>query len=113
MADESVIDPKTLQRFEGIGGPPFVVKMIDLFRQNVTKRLAEVRSGHEEGNPTRIEDAVHSIRSSAGNFGAKVMFELASEIESEVAGWDQQTRSLKIEQLEGSGAGRAGSAGSS
>lgn len=100
MAGGSMIDQAVFTRLEEIDGPSFVVKMIELFRQNLTTQLTKAREGLEQGNPVQIENAAHSIRSSAGNFSAMELAKLATEIENEASDWDQEMRKQRINELQ-------------
>ncbi|MFB3786098.1 MAG: Hpt domain-containing protein [bacterium] len=81
MAESGGIDPKALEHLTEIGGAAFTVKMIDLFLESGGQRLAEARAHEKQGDWAGVQRAVHSMRSSAGNFGAQRVFELAGQIE--------------------------------
>lgn len=77
-----MIDKSALERIDKIGGADLVRKMIDIFLTNVPQRLATAREGQQHGDFKAIEQAVHSIKSSAGNLGADALQELAGRIEA-------------------------------
>ena len=70
MSDDADIDPTGLVRLDKIGGPDFVKRMIDLFLEEIPKRLAAAREGERSGDYAAIEKAAHEIKTSAYNFGA-------------------------------------------
>ena len=78
----AVIDKSALERIDKVGGADLVGKMIDIFLTNVPQRLATAREGQQRGDFKAIEQAVHSIKSSAGNMGADALQELAGRIEA-------------------------------
>jgi HPt (histidine-containing phosphotransfer) domain-containing protein len=75
------IDPQGVVRLQKIGGPDFLRKMIDLFLAEAPKRLSAARSGERAGDLKAVADAVHSLKSSAGNFGAERLSRAAGKIE--------------------------------
>ena len=81
MIDNTDVDPSALARLRRMGGPEFVVKMIDLFIEEIPSRLAAARQGEQVGNWTAVADGAHSIKSSAMNFGAQTLSEIALKIE--------------------------------
>ena len=81
MSDFIGIDPEGLARLNKIGGPGFVRKMIDLFLDDAPKRLRAARNGERAGDLGAIADATHSLKSSAGNFGADRLARTAEKLE--------------------------------
>jgi len=81
MSDLTGIDPQALARLNKIGGPDFVRKMINLFLEEAPKRLSAARNGERAGNLKAIADAAHSLKSSAGNFGADRLALTSEKIE--------------------------------
>lgn len=77
----SHLDPAAMERLQRLGGRAFVVKMIDLFASYGGEKLAAANSALQAGNLNGIADAVHPIKSSAGNIGAKRVQALAQQIE--------------------------------
>jgi len=64
-----------------LGGDEFVGKMIDLFLGYTAEKLAGAQQAQTAGNWVGVADAVHPIKSSAGNVGARRVQELAAQIE--------------------------------
>lgn len=81
MNEISHLDPAAIDRLQRLGGRAFVVKMIDLFSSYGGEKLAAANSARQAGNLMGIADAVHPIKSSAGNIGAKRVQALAQQIE--------------------------------
>ena len=77
--DEEILDE--LFVIMGDGGSEGLVKACDLFLTGVPSRLADIRSALVDG---RLEDAgqgAHSLRGSAGAFGARRLSELTLTLE--------------------------------
>lgn len=59
-----------------------MIKMIDLFVEYGGSKIAEARAAQTAANIEGVERAVHSVKSSAGNVGARRVQQLAQEIET-------------------------------
>ena len=94
MSESPHLDPVALQRLQKLGGDAFAVKMIDLFVEYAGGKVAAARQAQMAGDMTALHDAVHPIKSSAGNIGARRVQELAVRIE-------QLARQAQREQLPG------------
>ncbi len=81
MSDDSGWDRAAVVRLEKIGGRKLVRDMIVIVLDYVPKKLEAARVGERIGDLEAIQHAVHPIRSSAANVGARVVQELASRIE--------------------------------
>lgn len=81
MTEQKCIDETALERLRAVGGRKLVRQMIDLFLSNAPERIEAARSGEKAGDLRAVERAAHSLRASAANFGANVLYELAGEIE--------------------------------
>jgi HPt (histidine-containing phosphotransfer) domain-containing protein len=75
------LDSATMDKLLAIGGKEFAIQMIDLFLEYVPQKLAEGRAAAQAGNWVGVQKAVHPIKSSAGNIGARPMRDLAEHIE--------------------------------
>jgi len=82
MSDPQSLDTAALQRLKKLGGAAFVIKMIDLFVEYGGSKIAEARAAQTAANIEGVERAVHSVKSSAGNVGARRVQQLAQEIET-------------------------------
>ena len=81
MVNESSIDPAAVERIHKIGGAKLVGRIIALFLENAPQRLQAAREGERTGDLAAVEQAVHSLKSSAGNVGASRLQELAGATE--------------------------------
>ena len=82
MNEEDCVDLEAVARLRRLGkGGPFVREMIDLFLGHAPAKLAEAQAGLQASDLSAVEKAVHSLKSSAGNVGARVVRDLAAQIE--------------------------------
>ena len=81
MSGEADIDEGTIRKLRDLGGDAFAAEMIELFFGYVPKKIEEAKAGWGEGNLRAVEQAVHPVKSSAGNVGAVVVRDLAARIE--------------------------------
>lgn len=70
-----------LERLRKLGGDSFAADMIGLFLEYAGKKIAEGRQAQAAGDLVGIQNAMHPIKSSAGNVGAVSVQELAARIE--------------------------------
>ena len=81
MNAEPCMDVAAIEKLIQIGGKEFASKMIDLFLSYVPEKLAEARAAGQTGDLFRVQKAVHPIKSSAANVGARLMQDLAARLE--------------------------------
>jgi two-component system, sensor histidine kinase RpfC len=81
VSGENVLEAAALARLEKIGGRKLVHDMIVIVLDYVPKKLKAARAGELAGDLAAIQNAVHPIRSSAANVGARAVQELATRIE--------------------------------
>lgn len=79
--EENPLDPVALKRLLDLGGPDLVQKMVAIFLKNGPERMRTARAGFTAKDLKVVEQAVHSLKSSAGNVGAMALMELAQEAE--------------------------------
>lgn len=81
MSDSSNLDPAAMQRLQRLGGDGFTGKMIELFLGYAAEKLADARREFETGTLAGVSKAVHPLKSSSGNVGARRMQDLTQRIE--------------------------------
>ena len=79
--DARVVEEEALARLDRIGGNEFVIEMIELFLENAPVRLRRARQALEEGDVPTLHRAVHSLKSTAANVGARTLQETAAAAE--------------------------------
>jgi len=81
MSDEIHFDPTAIDKLRHLGGEKFVGDMIALFFQYAPQRLEAARSAAGAGDLQAVARAVHALKSSAGQIGARQVQDLAARIE--------------------------------
>jgi two-component system, sensor histidine kinase and response regulator len=81
-ASQQVLDVSALDRLDRIGGPTFVVEMIELFLDHSPTRLAAARSAFLASDYRRLYRSAHSLKSTAANVGAETLKSLAERVEA-------------------------------
>jgi two-component system sensor histidine kinase/response regulator len=88
MSALDCLDQSALARLRDLGGNEFAAQMVGLFLELARKKLVEARTAAASQNFQAVRMAVHPLRSSSGNVGARTMMELAARID-ELAGQEQ------------------------
>jgi HPt (histidine-containing phosphotransfer) domain-containing protein len=81
---DPILDPVAIENLRMINpddGGEFMRELIDIFLADTPKRFAEIESALATGNSADLSRAAHSVKGSAGNFGATRLSALAREIE--------------------------------
>ena len=94
MSDAGGLDVAAIARLRELGGEKFVGDMIGLFFQYAPQRLAAARAGAQAGDLQAVEKAVHALKSSAGQIGARRVEDLATQIEKLAT--DKQADALRL-----------------
>ena len=81
MNDVAVVEKEALDRLREWGGDELVVKMLNLFLEHGPERVEQIRSGIESGTLEEAQRGAHSLKSSAGNLGARRLQAGAAEME--------------------------------
>ncbi len=86
MDETNALDPAALERLRKLGGDKFAGEMVDLFLSYGGKKVVEARAAWQAGNVAGVADAVHALKSSAGNVGAEQVRNLAAQAEQSANG---------------------------
>lgn len=83
-------------------GRDILTQIIDLYRDDTPRRLDSIRRALAEGSAGDAERLAHSIKGSSANIGARLVMELAAEIEADlsrgtVTGMDEKLARLESE----------------
>jgi HPt (histidine-containing phosphotransfer) domain-containing protein len=62
--------------------PDALLKACELFRQGAADRIAEIDAGLADGRPEAVTRAAHSLRGSAGAFGARRLNRMVERLET-------------------------------
>lgn len=99
-SDARNLDAVALQRLRQLGDDAFVCKMIEVFLDYAGKKIAEARAAQAAGNLGGVEQAVHPLKSSAGNVGADRVRALAVQIEELAEQARGETLDVLLSELE-------------
>jgi HPt (histidine-containing phosphotransfer) domain-containing protein len=88
IADGVVLEQAALDRLLRIGGQGFLVEMITLFLEHAPARVAAAREGLAGGDLQVVYRSAHSLKSTAGNLGARALQAAAEQLESRAAAKD-------------------------
>ena len=82
MTELPLIDNTQIERLKEWGGAKLQRKMIDLFLTHARERLDQIKSGVSTGDSKVAETGAHTLKSSAGNVGARQVQQLAEDAET-------------------------------
>jgi two-component system sensor histidine kinase RpfC len=68
-----VLDAEALERLRGFGGNKLLRGMIELFLKNAPGKAAEAREALDCGDAAALRSALHGLKSSAGQLGARTV----------------------------------------
>lgn len=95
-----VLDTDALGRLEEWGGRDLILKMLQLFLEHAPERMEQIRSGADDDSLEIAERGAHSLKSSAGNLGARRLQSLAAEVEDRAAAGDADGVASMLSDLE-------------
>jgi CheY-like chemotaxis protein/HPt (histidine-containing phosphotransfer) domain-containing protein len=75
------LETGALDRMRKLGGDSFAAEMIGIFLEYTAQKLAQGLQAHAAGDLAGVQNAMHPIKSSAGNVGAVQIQALAARIE--------------------------------
>jgi HPt (histidine-containing phosphotransfer) domain-containing protein len=75
-------DREALTRLERFGGIKLLHEMIALFLESAPGRLSTAQRGLDNGDPSLVEAALHSLKSSSAQLGAPQLSRLCEQGES-------------------------------
>jgi HPt (histidine-containing phosphotransfer) domain-containing protein len=82
MEDLQVVDRTQIEKLREWGGDALPPKMIELFLSHAGERMEQIRSGIASRTAKEAEAGAHTLKSNAGNVGAKRVQALAQEAET-------------------------------
>ena len=84
-ASQHGLDEQALAFLHEVGGKPFVVEMVGLFRSHPPAKLAAARVALAEGRIDAVSMVAHSLKSSAGQLGCPDLAECCRQLEAMAA----------------------------
>lgn len=103
MSNEPVLDPEALAALQAVSpddGGQFFNELVDIFLADTPARIAEIGDGLKKQDSPGIMRAAHSIKGSAGNFGAGPLARVALAIEHAAKSADLAEASAHLAELE-------------
>lgn len=82
---EPILNPDAIEALRSVSpddGGAFLTELIDIFLQDTPLRLKELATATAAGDTVTATRAAHSIKGSAGNFGAAGLSRVALEMET-------------------------------
>lgn len=98
--DNGAFDERALGRLSAVGGDALVLRMIDLFKQQVPERLRNAKEALSRQDWQAAERHMHSLKSSAANLGAAHVRRLAIAAETAAVKRDEGALGSLLESLE-------------
>jgi HPt (histidine-containing phosphotransfer) domain-containing protein len=102
MSEDPVLNPEAISALQAVSpddGGQFFNELIDIFLSDTPERLQEIASGLENGDALLVMRAAHSIKGSAGNFGATGLAHAAYVIEQAARQADLATAAAGVAPL--------------
>jgi CheY-like chemotaxis protein len=82
------------------GDRALLAELVDIFRDEAPRMLAELRRCFEAGNPRGVQDAAHALKGCVGNFGALAAADAALALEHLGRDEDLQVAGPRVAELE-------------
>lgn len=95
-----VLEDAAIDRLRRIGGQEFVVEMIDLFLENAPQRVEAAREALAAEDSKSLYRAAHSLKSTAGNLGARALQAAAERLEAKATGTERAVLPELLEEMD-------------
>jgi HPt (histidine-containing phosphotransfer) domain-containing protein len=100
MNQEAPINSAAIDRLVKLGGQKFALDMMNLFASYGGQKVGEARQARHAGNLKALAEAVHPLKSSAGNVGATRVQMLAETIETLAVSGNAEPAVAQLNELE-------------
>lgn len=84
MTSAPVLDPAVIERLRQLampGEPDVLNEILTTFLEDVPQRIGRLRNACAAGNIQEMRRAAHSLKGSAGNIGARAMFDVCRQLD--------------------------------
>jgi len=100
VLDPTVID--SLRKLTPPGEPDVLVEVLQMFLEEVPRRMARLRAAAQAGDAVEVHRAAHSLKGSAGNIGAHALFAVCRQLDEtskagDLSGADHLVDALGVE----------------
>jgi HPt (histidine-containing phosphotransfer) domain-containing protein len=85
MSDDPVLDPAVvsgLRQLTPAGEPDVLAEVLNLFLVEVPPRLDRLRNAWASGNIEELRRVAHSLKGSAGNIGARRLYDVCRQLDA-------------------------------
>ncbi len=79
VLDQTVIE--SLRELTPPGEPDVLAEVLTIFLQEVPPRIERVRASLAAGNIVEVQRAAHSLKGSAGNIGARALYDICRQVD--------------------------------
>ena len=79
-----VIDPLVIEHLRQLtvkGEPDVLAEVLELFLQDVPRRIAKLRAAYDAGDAVEVYRTAHSLKGSTGNIGARMLFDVCRQLD--------------------------------
>ena len=86
MAETPVLDSTVIDALRALtppGEPDVLVEVLNLFLVEMPPRMLRLRNAWAAGDIQEAQRTAHSLKGSAGNIGARRLFEVCSQLEEQ------------------------------
>ena len=93
MSQRAVLDPSVIDNLRQLtppGEPDVLAEVLRLFLEEVPPRIARLRNAWAAGNIEEVHRAAHSLKGSAGNIGARRLFDVCSRLDEQGKAGDRR-----------------------
>jgi HPt (histidine-containing phosphotransfer) domain-containing protein len=83
---EPVLDPAVIDNLRQLtppGEPDVLAEVLELFLQDVPRRIARLRAASAAGDAVELHKIAHSLKGSAGNVGAQALFAICRQLDDQ------------------------------
>jgi HPt (histidine-containing phosphotransfer) domain-containing protein len=84
MAEQAILDESVIQTLRQLtppGEPDILVEVLKLFLAEVPPRIDRLRNAMAAGNIQEVHRSAHSLKGSAGNIGARRLYDVCRDID--------------------------------
>ena len=84
MSARAVLDPDVIERLRQLtppGEPDVLGAILQLFLDEVPKKIDSVRVAMAAGDASQVQRTAHSLKGSSGNIGALAMYDVCRQLD--------------------------------
>ena len=81
---DDVLNPEVIESLRQLTPPgeaDVLTEVLTIFLQEVPPRIDRLRTSWADGNIQEVQRAAHSLKGSAGNIGARALYEISRQID--------------------------------